>query len=348
MLKPIIIIPAFRPGQKLLDLLETLSSYASEFHHIILVNDGSEPSYDPIFAKAACYPMVKIITHGTNLGKGQALKSGFNHVLCHKITSLCGVITCDADGQHLAEDIISLCHKLSQQPDILWIGARNFDLPHIPFRSKFGNIFTRTLFKWFVGLKLTDTQSGLRGIPLNFLAVLLKTQTIGYDFELDMLMLVKKNRVQLKEHPIQTIYEEKNKCSHFNPIIDSLKIYFVFFRYLAIALFSGLVDYSIFTLCYFFSQNLLLAELTARIISGTVNFGLNKKMVFQSKDKIYPEALRYFLLCLVNLGVSYGLLTTLADLGTNVYFSKISVMTFLFIANFAIQKVLVFKPLQAA
>src|SRR5687767_7488353 len=140
MLKPIIIIPAFRPGQKLLDLLETLSSYASEFHHVILVNDGSEPSYDPIFAKAACYRMVKIITHGTNLGKGQALKSGFNHVLCNKITSVCGVITCDADGQHLADDIISLCQKLSQQPDILWIGARNFDLPHIPFRSKFGNI----------------------------------------------------------------------------------------------------------------------------------------------------------------------------------------------------------------
>ncbi len=348
MLKPIIIIPAFRPGQKLLDLIEALSTFTPEFHHIILVNDGSEPSYDPIFAQAATYPMVQIITHGTNLGKGQALKSGFNHVLCHKTDSLCGVVTCDADGQHLAEDIIALCQKLSQQPNTLWIGARNFDLPHIPLRSKFGNIFTRKLFKWFVGLHLTDTQSGLRGIPLEFLATLLKTQTIGYDFELDMLMLVKKKRIPLKEHPIQTIYEEKNKCSHFNPIVDSVKIYFVFFRYLTIALFSGLVDYSIFILCYFFSQNILMAELTARTISGTVNFGLNKKMVFQSKDKTFPEALRYLLLCLVNLGVSYGLLTTLADLGTNVYFSKISVMTFLFIANFAIQKVLVFKPLQAA
>ncbi len=348
MLKPIIVIPAFRPGKKLLELLEALSIHHLHYHHIILINDGSEAIYHPIFEEAKRYPHVQLLTHGTNLGKGQALKSGFNSILCNNTEFVCGVITCDADGQHLAEDIIAVCNKLSLSPQTLWIGARNFDLPHIPFRSKFGNILTRKLFKWFVGLELTDTQSGLRGIPLNFLAPLLKTQTIGYDFELDMLMLVKKNHIPLQEHPIQTIYEEKNKCSHFNPIIDSVKIYFVFFRYLAIALLSGIVDYSIFTASYFLSQNILIAELTARLISGTVNFGLNKKMVFQSNDKILPEAFRYLVLCLINLGVSYSLLTTLTNLGTNVYFSKISVMIFLFVANFAIQKVLVFKPLQAA
>lgn len=346
--KPIIIIPAFRPGKKLIELLEALSNYPTQYHRIILVNDGSESIYEPIFEEAKSYAQVKILTHGMNLGKGQALKTGFNFILCNHTESVCGVVTCDADGQHLAEDIIGLCEKLSHSPQTLWIGARNFDLPHIPFRSKFGNILTRTLFKWFVGLNLTDTQSGLRAIPLNFLAPLLKTQTIGYDFELDMLMLVKKKRIPLKEHPIKTIYEEKNKSSHFNPIIDSVKIYFVFFRYLAIALLSGVVDYSIFTASYFLSQNILISELTARTISGTVNFGLNKKMVFQSRDKILPEACRYLLLCIINLGVSYSLLTTLANLGTNVYLSKISVMVFLFVANFAIQKVLVFKPLQAA
>jgi putative flippase GtrA len=348
MLKPIIIIPAFRPNQKLIEVIENLSIFSDEYHQIILINDGSEFSYDPLFEQARNFPKIQILSHGTNLGKGQALKTGFNHILCHYADSTCGVVTCDADGQHLAQDIISLSKQLYRSPQTLWIGARNFNLPHIPFRSKFGNILTRKLFKWFVGLNLTDTQSGLRGIPIHFLPTLLKTQTIGYDFELDMLMLSKKNHIPLQEHPIQTIYEEKNKSSHFNPVIDSVKIYFVFFRYLAIALLSGVLDYSIFTASYFLSQNILLSELTARVISGTVNFGLNKKMVFQSSDKVLPEALRYLLLCLINLAVSYSLLTTLANLGTNVYFGKISVMAFLFVANFAIQKVLVFKPLQAA
>ena len=355
MLNPIIIIPAFKPNQKLIDLLEQLMAYRSHYHHIIVIDDGSGPNYHAIFEQAKRYPNVQVLTHGANLGKGQALKTGFNAVLCaqnefetNNFQESCGVITCDADGQHVATDIINLCKKLTQNPETLWIGARNFELTHIPYRSKFGNIFTRKLFKWCVGLNLTDTQSGLRGIPLSFLSSLLKTQTIGYDFELDMLILAKKNGVPLKEHPIQTIYEEKNKSSHFNPIIDSLKIYFVFFRYLSIALFSGLIDYSIFTASYFLSQNILLSELTARILSGTLNFTLNKKMVFQSTDRIWPEAFRYILLCLINLGVSYGLLATLGNLGVNIYFSKISVMTFLFIANFAIQKVLVFKPLQAA
>ena len=302
MLKPIIIIPAFRPGQKLLDLLDALRAYSSDYHHIILVNDGSESSYQQIFDEAKQSHPIQLLTHGTNLGKGQALKTGLNTVLCNcHLESICGVVTCDADGQHLAEDIIGLCRQLSQSPQTLWMGSRNFDLPHIPFRSKFGNIITRKLFKWFVGLNLTDTQSGLRGIPLNFISTLLKTQTIGYDFELDMLMLVKKNNIPLQEHPIQTVYEDKNNCSHFNPIIDSVKIYFIFFRYLAIALFSGLVDYGIFIASYFLSQNILFSEITARIISGTVNFGLNKKMVFQSKDKALPEAIRYLLLCSINL-----------------------------------------------
>lgn len=345
MLKPVILIPAYKPNHKLVGLIAELSEHASEFHQIILVNDGSDNSYQPIFEKALTYSCVSLYTHPTNLGKGQALKTGFQAVISHYSKSICaGVITCDADGQHLASDVLQLSKMLRRSPQTLWIGARDFDLAFIPLRSKFGNIFTRTLFKWFVGLNLKDTQSGLRGIPFTFLPSLLSTHTVGYDFELDMLLLAKKNRVLIKEHPIQTIYEEKNKSSHFNPIADSLKIYFVFFKYLIIALFSGLIDYTIFSVSYFLTHNLLISEATARILSGVFNFKLNKKAVFQSDNKNAPEASRYLLLWLANLGASYGLLNLLTNLEIDVYFSKIAVMLFLFIANFAIQKTWVFKP----
>lgn len=346
MLKPIILIPAYRPNEKLITLISELSTFSSEYLHIILINDGSEAHYQPFFDEANRHSFVQLLTHRVNLGKGQALKTGLNAVLCqYSKFTCCGVVTCDADGQHLAKDIIALCKKLSSSPEALWIGARQFNLPHIPFRSKLGNILTRTLFKWFVGLDLTDTQSGLRGIPLNFLATLLKTQTSRYDFELDMLILAKKTPLLLKEYPIQTIYEEKNKSSHFNPIIDSIKIYFVFFRYLSIALFSGMMDYGIFTATYFLSQNILLAEFSSRSISAVMNFSLNKKMVFQSGHHLLPEAYRYVFLCLINFFVSYSLLMTLSN---NIYFSKVGIMIFLFFANFFIQKIFVFKSLNPA
>lgn len=341
--KPIIIIPAYKPDQSLVDLVSELTQ--QEFL-IIIVNDGSGSSFDAIF-QACHHSNVTILEHAVNLGKGQALKTAFNYFLNSTHHHSPGVVTADADGQHRVKDIVNVSEFLANNPFSLCLGVRSFS-KGVPFRSRFGNTLTRFIFKLLIGHSLTDTQTGLRGIPRSFLKPLLKSNSSGYDFELDMLISAAKQKIKMKEVPIETVYKDNNKSSHFNPLVDSFKIYFVFFRFLVFAIVSGLLDFLAFSFAYLLFGQVFISETLARIFSGTCNFLLNKELVFKSKERLLPEALKYAALCLVNLVFSYGLISSLVYLGANVFASKLIALTGLFVANFAIQKVLVFRKEEAS
>src|SRR6185369_8570471 len=164
-----------------------------------------------------------------NLGKGAALKTGINHALC-TFPGLTGIVTADADGQHHPEDIRRVAETQREHPDALVMGARTFDAD-VPLRSRFGNILTRRLMQTLIGTKLQDTQTGLRGIPVGLAERLLLVEARGYEFELEMLIAARQAGVPVVEVPIRTIYEPGNKSSHFNPLTDSMKIYFVLLRF---------------------------------------------------------------------------------------------------------------------
>lgn len=337
-MKAVIVIPAYKPESTLLSLVDELNE--SEMP-IIIVNDGSGTSFDPIFNELKTKANITVLAHAVNLGKGQALKTAFNHFLLNFPQEIDGVITADADGQHLPKDIIHLSTVFAQRPHELILGTRTF-CENTPWKSRFGNLFTRSIFKFLIGQTVQDTQTGLRAIPRAFLQQLLKTTSSGYDFELDMLILAAKN-MKICETPIQTVYKDNNKGSHFNPFIDSLKIYFVFFRFLAFSIVSGLLDFFSFSFAFFISQNIFLSESLARLFSGTCNFLFNKELVFKSKQNIIPEALKYAALCIANLIFSYALINGLVYAGCNVYASKMTALIGLFVANFAIQRLMIFN-----
>lgn len=334
---PVIIIPAYKPDVTLVTLVEALGTDST---HILVVNDGSGLAYAPIFDALKRKQRVTVLEHAINLGKGQALKTAFNYFLTH-FPDCPGVVTADADGQHLSTDIQNVASALHKQPQALWLGVRSFR-NGVPLRSRFGNNLTKWVFRLLIGQALQDTQTGLRGIPRHFLKTLLKTSASGYDFELDMLINASVQRIPMQEIPIETVYKDENKSSHFNPLVDSLKIYFVFIRFLLFSIISGLLDFLAFSFAFMLCGHIFVSETLARIFSGTCNFLLNKELVFKSKDRILPEALKYTLLCLVNLVFSYGLISSLVYLGANVYASKMLALLGLFFANFAIQKLLVF------
>lgn len=339
--KPVIIIPAYKPETVLRELVASLSE---NDYHIIVVNDGSPAHFTPLFEALALFPSVMVVTHALNLGKGQALKTGFNAYLTHFPDHTLGVITADADGQHLVQDIIKIALTLEHHPKTLCLGVRIFD-QKVPLRSRLGNQLTRIIFRFFLGQSLQDTQTGLRGIPRDFLPKLLTTNSQGYDFELDMLVLAAK-KLPIVEVPIHTVYHNNNRGSHFNPLIDSFKIYFVFVRFLTFSILSGLLDFVAFSFVYMLSGQILLSESAARLFSGSCNFMLNKSLVFQSKRKIMPEILKYALLCAANLICSFALISTLVYMGCSVWVSKLLTLTGLFIANFAIQNGLIFATVK--
>lgn len=335
----VIVIPAFEPDVHLTKLLDKLCEQPLP---IVVVDDGSGERFQAIFDEAAKHPQVTVLKHAVNLGKGQALKTAFNYVL-NEYPNATGVVTADADGQHLPENIMGVAKALNEKPHHLILGARHFT-GKVPLRSKFGNVVTRYVFATMIGKKLTDTQTGLRGIPAEFLQTCLKIHSTGYEFELQMLIEAVGAHLPIDELPIATIYENNNESSHFNPLLDSLKIYFVFLRFSAIGLVTALVDLLMFVFCFAFTHHLFFSECMARTSGGLFSFAIGKKWVFKSNDHVLLELTKFTTLWATLLLVSYGLIYTLVNvLNMNVYLSKILIQTLLFFASFSIQRLFVFR-----
>lgn len=339
-LAPIIIIPAYQPNSTLLDLISTLELITPS--RFIIVNDGSSHECAHIFAQLKTKSRVDLLEHTVNIGKGGALKTAFKHYLAKYSANLLGVIVADADGQHDPQDINKVLLALQQDPNTLILGTRTFN-KQVPLRSRLGNFITKKIFAMLIGGHIHDTQTGLRAIPRAFIPQLLASKFNRYEFELHMLILAVRSKLPIIACPIQTIYSANNASSHFNPLLDSLRIYAVFIRFLCISICSGIIDYVLFCIVNYYSGYMLLGELTARLCSGLFNFSCNRKYVFKSKNFVLQEAMQYICLAGTMLIVSYGLLTILVVyFNMNVYFSKIFSMLTLFIANFIIQKTLIF------
>jgi glycosyltransferase involved in cell wall biosynthesis len=218
-----ILIPAYKPTLDLVSLVGSLRTKTDA--RIMIVDDGSGQHFQPIFNELAKLSHVFVLHHSVNLGKGAALKTGMNHIHW-SWPEIASLITADADGQHHPDDILAVANRCKVEPSHLIMGVRGFS-GDIPLRSKIGNRLTVVMVRLFAGIKLSDTQTGLRGIPRALVPGLLRMRAMGYEFELDMLLLAKKTQVSIGEVPIQTIYIDGNRSSHFSPFKDSLKIYSV-------------------------------------------------------------------------------------------------------------------------
>jgi glycosyltransferase involved in cell wall biosynthesis len=310
---------------------------------IVIVDDGSGPEYRDVFARAAAFPNVHLVRHATNLGKGAALKTGINYALC-AFPGLVGIVTADADGQHHPDDIVRIADTLLARPDCLVLGSRAFD-GAVPWRSRFGNSLTSMVVHALIGQKLTDTQTGLRGIPTSLLLRILRIESTGYEYELEMLIAAHHSSVPVIEEPIRTIYEDGNKSSHFNPIVDSMKIYFVLARFGSVSLMTALLDNLVFYLAFRHSGHILGSQILARVFAVGFNYSMVRRSVFYSKQRHKTVLPKYLLLVLVSGSVSYaGIRLLSARLGINPVSAKLLVETVLFFANFAVQRIFIFKP----
>jgi len=198
----------------------------SGFGAVLVINDGSNSDSQPIFGQLV--PAARLLGHAVNRGKGRALKTGFNDILAN-LPQIQGVITADADGQHTLADILRVADSFSQSPHRIVLGTRVF-ASGVPLRSRFGNLLTRRLFRLLTGVRLGDTQTGLRALPRNLLETLSNLAGERYEYEMSVLTYLCRSGYRPLEVPIQTVYFDGNCSSHFHPIWDSLRIYTVLLR----------------------------------------------------------------------------------------------------------------------
>lgn len=344
-----IIIPSYEPDEKLLALLAQLSEAQCE--PIVLVDDGSGEAYHTYFERAKEEYHCTVLTHSVNMGKGRALKDAFDYCLQTYPDSI-GCVTADSDGQHTVACIQACMEALQEHPQSLVLGCRSFDEANVPKRSEFGNKCTRTVMKYLAGVSVSDTQTGLRAIPSAFMQILLQVSGDRFEFETNMLMETKTHKIPIVEVPIQTVYIEENKTSHFHPIVDSARIYFIFAKFLFSSLSSSVLDLVLFTLfCYLLKQQkfdeglyIACATVMARVLSALYNYFINYKIVFKSRSSVGKTIGKYLILAVVQMACSAFLVSVLYPLfGGAEVFVKVPVDVFLFFISFIIQREFVYR-----
>lgn len=335
-----VLVPSYKPDEKIMDTF--IKELKKTFKNIIIVNDGSGDEYDDYFDKYKDNTF--FINHNINQGKGRAIKTAFNFLL-NEHPDFKAVVTADCDGQHSIEDIKKCAEKVLKNPKALVIGARDFDQDDVPKKSKFGNKITRNVFKMFVGLNITDTQTGLRGFSNETAKIFLKTKGERYEYETNMLLDCKELDINIIEVKIKTIYINDNKTSHFNPIKDSISIYKLFVKYIVGALSSFLLDIILFSIIIslFDDINILIATIIARVVSSIYNFSINKKLIFKKSTK--SSIFKYFILVIIQMFVSGLSVSYLSNLLTNIpsVIIKIIIDSIIFVINFVVQREWVFK-----
>ena len=344
-----VVLPSLDPDEKLVAVIDGLLEYG--FSDIILVNDGSKPENLHYFEDAAAqHPEIHLLHHEVNKGKGAALKNAFRWFLENRPDGF-GVVTVDG----------ACCEQMLESGHVV-LGCRDFNQEDVPARSSFGNKTTSMIFKIFVGMTISDTQTGLRALPRKVLKVLVDVYGDRFEYETNMLLAFKNHGIKFDEVKIRTVYIEENKSSHFRVIRDSWRIYKLilahFFRYTLSSLVSFVVDSGMVYLLTVLLRTILndpllgtVATVGARAVSSLLNFYMNKKLVFRTKVNTLKAMIRYYALAIPQLLVQSVLnqaVYTIFSIGSDQPGLRtvihIVIMTILFIVSFTIQQRWVFAP----
>ena len=332
----IVIIPVYQPTSKLIEIINKLNERNLR---CIVVDDGSTENIE-IFEKLNTKTI--ILKHEKNMGKGRAIKTGLEYILENE-KSVTVVGTMDSDGQHLVLDLEKVMQMVNKK-NMFVIGARTFD-KNIPIKSKIGNILTRNIFKIVTGKKVTDTQSGLRAFSSDLICNLIKIKGERYEYEMNVLLSMIKQKVDIVEVPIKTIYFDlNNSCSHFHAIKDSLRIYKDLIKFSLVSFSSFLVDYIFFfILIKFFNDYAIMCNILARIISAVYNYYLNCRYVFKEKNTL-KNVIQYILLAIFILIMNVFILKLYISV-FKIYVLQAKILTeiTLFIISFLFQKLVIFK-----
>lgn len=336
MSKYIALIPAYMPEEPLLQLVCQLNS--AEFS-VVLVNDGSGETCARLFD--SCGKYAKVLNHQTNAGKGSALKTGISYIY-RRYGPDHIVVTVDADGQHRVDDAAAVCRRAEQDPGCLILGSRRMG-KNVPLRSRFGNTVTRLVYRLSAGVRVYDTQTGLRAFDSSLIPTLLAIPGERYEYEMNVLLFCAREKIRIIEQEIETIYINNNAASHFDTLKDSARIYKEILKFSAASLTGFFVDYALFSFLILLSGNLLVSNVVARAVSAGVNFTLNRWLVFKSRENLAKAAVPYFLLAALILAGNTAVLEILVNFcGFHELSAKILTELFFFFFSWVIQKYIIF------
>lgn len=336
-----IIIPIYCENRNTIILCNELQNFGAE--HIVVVNDGLNPKseYFNELTSIGCH----LVHLKNNNGKGASLKAGIKYAH-DNLYNITGYITCDADGQHTANDVMKISRMLDLRNGSLILGKRDYKKSKMPINIRIGNRLSSAYFKVITGKSCRDTQTGLRGIPAFLYDTVMKTKGSRFDFEMNFLTKCADMRVPF--YFVNIIADCSNCSSNFRLIKDTYLIYRTPLRFATASIGCTIIDLVLFTIFAYILPshmffNIMLATLMARVVSGGINFLINRKVIFGNTDNGAKQALRFFILFFCIMCASSLIVSALWFLPIPVTLTKAIVDLLLWTVNYKMQRIWVFK-----
>ncbi len=224
-----IVIPAYNHGVRISDVVWKAVNMG---YPVFVVNDGST---DNSAALLAAMDGITVLEHTLNMGKGEALETGFTAASAVADWA----ISIDADGQHKPEDVEGLLDAVPEGLRPIVIGARTgMDGENVPWTSRFGRGFSNFWVRVSGGPKVSDSQSGFRLYPLPDVLEL-DVRARRFQFEVEILVKARRSGIPVLEAPVQVVYQKgAERISHFHPWKDFLRNSMTFSRLIIGRIFS--------------------------------------------------------------------------------------------------------------
>jgi glycosyltransferase involved in cell wall biosynthesis len=208
-----VIIPALNAQRT---LPAVVADARAQLEPVLVIDDGSRDATGEVAGAAGAV----VIRHPVNRGKGGALKTGFAWALENGFD---GVITLDADGQHLAGEIPKFLRERERSGADLIIGGRAHLFDEMLPRRRMANRFSAACISLTSGVRISDSQSGFRFYSANLIrSIALRTD--GFDMESEVIVRAGRRGFRIVTIPIDLGFVDGIATSHYKPLKDTLRI----------------------------------------------------------------------------------------------------------------------------
>ncbi|EKD49326.1 MAG: dolichol-phosphate mannosyltransferase [uncultured bacterium] len=203
-----VIVPAFNEGPSIQKTLKVLTNYLckKDFEsEVIIVNDGSK---DDTVVKAKKFQCtnVRVVTYGMNMGKGFALRTGFEHSTGDIIAFFDAGL--DYDPSHID---FFLKYMEKYDADVV-IGSKRHPQSKVnyPLKRKIISSFAQLIVKILFNLNIRDTQAGLKVFKREVLEKVVPRALVRrYMIDVELLSIAHYYGFKIIEAPIELNFNFK-------------------------------------------------------------------------------------------------------------------------------------------
>lgn len=207
------VIPAYQAAPSVGDVVRRTKGILA---NVVVVDDGStDRTSEEALAAGA-----KVIRLERNMGKGKALRTAFYELFPKGHAA---IVTLDADGQHLPEEIPKLIQTLCESDADLVLGTRERLFGEMSALRRTSNKLSTWAIAKVAGIALADAQTGFR---LYTERMIVRTGFPEMRFEAESAVLVRAARLgfRIATIPVRLGFADGRCTSHYRPLIDSLRI----------------------------------------------------------------------------------------------------------------------------